>query len=343
MSGSVWRRQNKEAEIIKNNKPGTVFKKKRLAFATAVYWALLAYIIAGIGWWFIALQQQNRQMTAYKIRELKPEDPHYKDRLDTIYLEEQHKTASYVGEGSTYLLLILVGALFVYREVRRQIRLQQQQQNFMMAVTHELKTPIAVAKLNLETLQKYRLDEQKQQKIILAALQEMDRLDALATNILIASQLEGGDYTQAKEELDLSALTQSVVNDFSNRFPGRKWNSPIEPDLAIIGDTLLLQMLVSNLVANAMKYSPKEGMITVALKAQGSHILLSVKDEGPGIPEDEKKKIFTKFYRTGNEETRSTQGTGLGLYLCKRIAADHKAHIGVSDNSPVGSIFTVAF
>jgi signal transduction histidine kinase len=322
-----------------------VFKKRRLAFATAVYWALLAYIIIGIGWWFIDLQRQNRQLTAYKIREIKPkpDDPRYKDLLNTIYLEEQRRTASYVGEGSTYLLLILVGALFVYREVRRQIRQQQQQQNFMMAITHELKTPIAVAKLNLETLQKYRLDEQKQQKIIQAALQETNRLDALATNILIASQLEGGEYTQAKEELDLSALTQSVVSDFINRFPDRKWNSQIEADLAVNGDTLLLQMLVSNLVANAMKYSPKEGVITVELKEQGRHVLLSVKDEGPGIREDEKKKIFNKFYRTGNEGTRSTQGTGLGLYLCRRIAADHKAHISISDNSPVGSIFTVAF
>jgi two-component system sensor histidine kinase CiaH len=320
-----------------------VFKKKRLVFATAVYWALLAYIIAGIGWWFIALQTQNRQMTAYKIRELKKTDLQYNDRLHAIFLEEQRKTAGYVGEGSTYLLLILVGALFVYREVRRQIRLQQQQQNFMMAVTHELKTPIAVAKLNLETLQKYRLDEQKQQKIIQIALQETGRLDALATNILIASQLEGGEYSQAKEELDLSALTQSVVNDFSSRFPGRKWNSPIEPELAITGDTLLLQMLVGNLVTNAMKYSPKEGAITVELKRQGRHILLSVKDEGAGIREDEKKKIFDKFYRTGNEDTRSTQGTGLGLYLCRKIAADHRAHISVSDNRPVGSIFTVAF
>ncbi|MDR3715513.1 MAG: ATP-binding protein [Puia sp.] len=320
-----------------------MFKKRRLAFATVVYWALLAYIIAGLVWWFIALQRQNRQMTIYQLRELKMDDPHYTDKLNSLFLDEQRKTTGYIGEGSTYLLLILVGALFVYREVRRQIRLQQQQQYFMMAVTHELKTPIAVAKLNLETLQKYRLDETKQQKIIQAALQETGRLDTLATNILIASQLEGGDYTQAKEELDLSALISNVVGDFRNRYPLRKWNSLITPELAITGDTLLLQMLISNLITNAMKYSPKEGAITVELKRQGRRLLLSVKDEGPGIPEEEKKKVFNKFYRTGNEATRSTQGTGLGLYLCRKIADDHKAHITVSDNSPAGSIFTVSF
>jgi signal transduction histidine kinase len=102
-------------------------------------------------------------------------------------------------------------------------------------------------------------------------------------------------------------------------------------------------MLVSNLAENAIKYSPKEGVISILLRKQKDHILLQVKDEGPGIPEDEKKKIFDKFYRTGQEQTRTAQGTGLGLYLCRKIALDHKATIKVTDNSPVGSIFTVSF
>ncbi|HEY4208635.1 MAG TPA: ATP-binding protein, partial [Puia sp.] len=249
----------------------------------------------------------------------------------------------YIGEGSTFLLLILVGALFVYREVRRQIRLQLQQQNFMMAVTHELKTPIAVTKLNLETLIKHRLDEQKQQKMLQAALQETGRLDTLANNILIASQLEGGGYIRAKEELDLSPLAQRIVQDLRHRYADRRWIDNIQPDCSLMGDPLLLQMLVSNLVENAIKYSPRERAITITLKKEKGHIQLAVKDEGAGIPDDEKKKVFDKFYRTGQEKTRSTQGTGLGLYLCRKIALDHTATIKVTDNSPVGSIFTVTF
>jgi two-component system sensor histidine kinase CiaH len=320
-----------------------LFGKKRLAIATTVYWVLLAYIIAGLGWWFIALQTQNRQMAAYKLQELKMDDPSYESRLIAISAEADRKTAGYIGEGATFLLLILVGALFVYREVRRQIRLQLQQQNFMMAVTHELKTPIAVTKLNLETLIKHRLDEDKQKKIIRTALQETDRLDALANNILVASQLEGGGYDRSKEELDLSGLVQRSVQELRQRHPQRRWEDAIEPDCSLSGDPLLLQMLVSNLAENAIKYSPKEGVITIVLHKNRSHTFLQVKDEGPGIPEEEKKKIFDKFYRTGQEKTRSTQGTGLGLYLCRKIAQDHKATIKVNDNSPVGSIFTVSF
>jgi two-component system sensor histidine kinase CiaH len=234
--------------------------------------------------------------------------------------------------------------------VRRQIRLQLQQQNFMMAVTHELKTPIAVTKLNLETLQKHRLDEERQQKIIRVALQETGRLETLANNILVASQLEGKEYTRSKEDLDFSALIQRAADELRRRFPERKWELSVEPGLHLSGDPLLLQMLISNLAENAIKYSPREGVITILLKrevtaghAGRAPIILSVKDQGPGIPDGEKKKIFDKFYRPGDETTRSTQGTGLGLYLCRKIAADHKATIKVSDNSPLGSNFTVVF
>jgi len=320
-----------------------LFKKKRLAIATAVYWVLLAYIITGLCFWFIELQSQSRKVTGYRLQQLRPNDPQFVQKLAAIRTEEKNKTAQYVGEGSTYLFLILLAATFVYREVRRQIRLHQQQQNFMMSVTHELKTPIAVTKLNLETLIKHHLDEEKQQRIIRAALQETNRLDVLANNILIASQLEGGEYNQTKELLDLSELAENCIGDYRSRFPDRVWAKSIEPDCTLTGDPLLLQLLVGNLLENALKYSPKEGAITLILVREDRRILLSVKDEGPGIPDAEKKKIFGKFYRSGQESTRQTKGTGLGLYLCRKIADDHKATIKVTDNSPTGSIFTVAF
>ncbi len=319
------------------------FKKKRLAIATFVYWFLLLYVIAALVWWFIALQQQNEQMTNYKMQELKLDDPYYIPKTDRIKLEEHNKTAQYIGEGTIFLLLILIGAIFVYRAVRRQFKLQQQQQNFMMAVTHELKTPIAVTKLNLETLMRYKLDEQQQKKIIHSALQETDRLNTLANNILLSSQLEGGGYHLSKEELDLSALTSQVAKDFQTRFQEKKWEVHIEPELAVTGDTLLLQMLVNNLIENSIKYSPKDAAIGIELIKENGGAVLRVKDQGAGIAENEKKKIFEKFYRAGNEATRTTQGTGLGLYLCRKIATDHNAQINVSDNIPAGSIFTVKF
>ena len=320
-----------------------VFTKKRLATASVVYWFLLAYIVVALVWWFIALENQNRQMATYKLSELKKDDPDFENKYELITEEKKRKTAQYIGEGFTFLALTLVASIFVYQAVRRQIKLQHQQENFMMAITHELKTPIAIARLNLETLLKHHLDEAKKQKLLLATLQETDRLNTLASNILVSSQLEGGRYRLSREELDLSDLVKTAVNDFKNRFPDRRWQAGIDPEIDITGDALLLQILVNNLLENAIKYSPKDGTIECRLFKKNHTILLQVIDEGTGIPDNEKKQVFEKFYRIGNETTRTTKGTGLGLYLCKKIVEDHGGSIRVTDNITRGCNFTVSF
>jgi two-component system, OmpR family, sensor histidine kinase CiaH len=324
-------------------------QKEKLRIATFIYWMLLLYIIAALVWWCISLLNQNKMMREYQVHQLQNTiDPqvlprHYNaelDKIDDVFYRER---AKYIGEGSIFLLLILVGASFVYRSVRRQFRMQQQQQNFMMAVTHELKTPISVARLNLETMQKYSLDPEKQKKLIRMTLEETGRLNFLTNNILISSQLEGGGYKTSKDELDLSDLLKDCINDFRNRFPDRSFIEQITPDADVKGDPLLLQMLINNLLENAIKYSPKESPIKAVLQGNEKTIRLEVIDEGVGISEEEKKKVFTKFYRVGNESTRKTQGTGLGLYLCRIIAKDHNADISVTNNSPRGSNFAVTF
>jgi K+-sensing histidine kinase KdpD len=282
-------------------------------------------------------------MANYKISELKMDDPSFQTKYLQINDEKRRHDFRNIGEGAIFLIVILIASIFVYQAVRRQIRLQHQQENFMMAITHELKTPIAIAKLNLETLLKYSLSEEKKQKMLQATLQETNRLNTLASNILVSSQLEGGRYRIAKEELDFSDLTKTAINDFKNRFPERPFQCEIEPEIDINGDPLLLQILVNNLIENAIKYSPKEGLITFKLFQKNKTIQFHVMDEGPGIPEDEKKRIFEKFYRIGNETTRTAKGTGLGLYLCKKIVEDHKGNIKVADNLPRGSTFMVSF
>jgi K+-sensing histidine kinase KdpD len=213
----------------------------------------------------------------------------------------------------------------------------------MMAITHELKTPISVAMLNLETLQKYQLDAEKQKKLIRMTLQETSRLDTLINNILVSSQLEGGGYIFSKEELDFSSLFKDCIRDAKTRYPERNFIEDLEPEIEIAGDPLLLQLLISNLIENAVKYSPKEKPIICKLNRPGKDVLMNIIDEGIGIADTEKTKIFEKFYRTGNESTRKTQGTGLGLYLCRKIAGDHNADISVTNNIPSGSNFAIHF
>lgn len=318
-----------------------LFKKHRLIFITVVYWFLLIYIVAALVWWFIELNNQNKQMYDYQLTLVKKDDPAYLQKSAQITDSSTRKTAQYIGEGVTFLLLILFCAVFVYRAVKRQIKLSLQQQNFMMAVTHELKTPVTIVRLNLETMQKRLLDEDTKKQLLEKTIQETDRLSHLTHNILVTSQLESGSYILSKTEIDFSELVAKVLADFRKRFPMRTIKEQITADIFAEGEYNLLEMVVSNLMENATKYTPAASDISVTLKNTGGHILLQIADFGAGINDDEKKKIFEKFYRSGNENTRSAKGTGLGLYLCLKIVKDHKGKIAVTDNTPAGSIFTI--
>lgn len=320
----------------------SLYKRKRLTVITIVYWFLLTYILTALVFWFISLLKQNEQMSSYKMMQLKMDQPDYINRVAEIETERKKKEFQYIGEGATFMLLILVGAVFVYRATRKQIRLNNQQQNFMMAVTHELKTPIAVAKLNLETMLKRKLDGAQQEKLLNNTLKEANRLNDLCNNILLASQIDSGNYPLDNQEINFTELVYESVDYFKTRFPAFTIiEEQIEEGIYVKGDDLLLQLAVNNLIDNAIKYSGRQKVVTISLKKNDSNVLLEIKDEGEGISGAEKKRIFEKFYRSGNESTRQTKGTGLGLYLTKKIIKDHSGIIKVTDNIPSGCIFAI--
>lgn len=317
------------------------FTSKKIRAIFFIYWFLLLYIIAALVWWYIALNRQNAQMTAFELQELRMNEPGYQEKYRQIIDMESRKKTQYAGEGATFFLLIVTGAFFVYRAVHRELMLSRQQQHFMMAVTHELKTPIAVAKLNLETLQLRKLDAEKQQQLIYNTLQETNRLNSLCNNMLVSSQIEAGGYQVTNEEINISSLVDACVHDYMIRFSQRNFRSAIHHDLFVYGDKMLLQIAINNLVDNAIKYSPKESPITVEVNAEHNKLRIQVKDEGKGVEAHEKNKVFDKFYRAGNEATRKAKGTGLGLYLTKKIIQSHHGEIFIRDNMPHGSIFII--
>ena len=320
--------------------------RKQLRIVTVVFCAFLFYIVAALGWWLISLEQQNKNLHELRRHELSIQSLSTADNnaeLERIRESEKRNSIKYIAEGITFFLLIFFGAVYIWRLIKKQFFVQLQQQNFMMAVTHELKTPLAVARLNLETLQKHQLDEEKQKRVIDMTLQETLRLDTLINNILISSQFEGGAYRTVKEDLDLSELTEEVFQQFHIRYPHRNVVSEIEHDIDMNGDPLLMKLLISNLLENANKYSPKDQPVELKLNRRNNKITLQVTDQGWGISDEEKEMVFEKFYRAGREETRTTKGTGLGLYICKKIAENHNGIITIKDNEPQGSIFTVTF
>jgi len=315
----------------------------KLVWVRIIYWLFLTYMVAAFVWWYVALVKQNELLTATKIETLVAKGKVDKQHIESIEAFSKRKTKQYIGEGFTFLLLFLLGAIYVYRSLLKQLRYSTLQQNFMMAVTHELKTPIAVTQLNLETIIKRDLKPEQQQHLIQNTLKETKRLDALCNNILLASQLDMGQYESNKQLVDLSDIFKKCIHSFEERYPNRKCNVQIMPAIQIHGEPLLLQLLLNNLLDNANKYAALDTSIFIELQQHDNMIELKVKDEGVGIEMEERSKVFDKFYRVGAEQTRSTKGTGLGLYLCKKIVTFHNGTIQVQSNQPKGSIFIVQF
>lgn len=319
-----------------------------MRYFTTVHLLLLAYIISALLFWGISLQKHSQRIYELETQTLNIELSRsaypdlYHARLAEIEAKRDSRTKQYWGEGSTFMFIILIGAAVVYSSFRRSIRLSRQQNNFMLSVTHELKSPIAAMKLNLQTLQRHKqLDEDKKNLLISRCINEANRLNDMSTNMLFASQIEGRQYKSQKERLNISELLSHCVKDYAARYPNRFQQTEYE-DQYIQGDRALLQMAINNLLENANKYTPDAQPVQVKLNNNNGHSIIQVLDFGVGIPDSEKGKIFNKFYRVGNEETRKTKGTGLGLYLTKKIIRQHKGKIVVKDNEPNGAIFEIS-
>ena len=243
---------------LKNNLKG---RPIRIIFI--FYWFLLAYILAALIFWFIALNVQNNELTELRLHAVNVHETHFIEKVTRIENEKNKKTAQYIGEGITFLLIILAGAGYFFRTINKQLTQSAKQKNFMLAITHELKTPVAVTKLNLETMKIRKLDLSQQQKLIKSTIEEANRLDNLCNNMLFMSQLDSGASTLTKEKFDLSFLVDNCVEDFMMRFPERKIEFTATEEIIIRGDKLLLQLAINNLLDNAIKYSGKDDVVLV--------------------------------------------------------------------------------
>lgn len=313
---------------------------------TILYFLLLAYIIAALLFWAHSLNKQSTIIYEHEIKELERKNnlvPNisYQKSLDEINHRYNMRKTQYIGEGATFLIVILIGASIVYSSVRGNDRLNKQQHNFILSITHEFKSPIAAVKLNLETLKRRNLPPDLQEKLINSSLKEAERLDDLSNNLLLASRLESKKFIADYEKVNISEVVLDSVKIYQQRHSARVFNLKIEEQCFSLSDYFMWKLAVNNLLENAIKYSPDQSPISITLYKKDQSINLYIADQGQGINDEEKSKIFKQFYRVGNELARTTKGTGLGLYLTSKIIEEFKGSIIVKDNVPNGTIFEV--
>jgi len=310
-----------------------------------IFYSLVFYILLQFSWWSYLLINLNKEIYQQRIEFAKS------TINDAALLEKRQaefnallkkRWAMVAGEGAVFLSLLIFGIYRTKRAFNQEFELAQQQKNFLLSITHEFKSPLAAIKLSLQTIEKRTLEENQKKEIITRALNETDRINLLIENALFASRLESQNSDYHFEEFNLSSFIAELVENHRTRiFSDSNIELLIQNNIHFKGDKLAITSLVYNLLENAEKYSTNPAQIVVELKRLSNNIELNFSDYGFGIEMNERNKVFEKFYRVGNEETRRTKGTGLGLYIVKKVVNMHRGTIDIKSNNPTGTIFSI--
>lgn len=294
---------------------------KRIRQIKRAVYLIAFYVLAQFIWWAYLIIQQSQ----------------------LIYGEAStRKITMVLGEGAIFILLVLVGFWYVIRSFTKEQQFMSDRQNFLLSVTHELKSPIASLKLAMQTLLKNTKPDDQNQYYYQSSLEQTDRLNRLVNNILLTSSIENQAYLKHVELISINPFIQSIFKDLSAQYKKPialfTYHSSID---TISSDAQALQSILYNLLENAVKYSEIDQEIQLDIHKKQNKIELIVSDYGFGIPNEEKTRVFDLFYRIGNENSRSKPGTGLGLYIVYKMTDVLGGSIQILDRKPKGTIFNV--
>jgi signal transduction histidine kinase len=288
--------------------------------AKSILILLSSYIFLQLFWWaYIILDLQSLVLQA--------------DQLTT-------KRWMILSEGSVYVTLLCFGFYTLNKSIKKELELSRQQQNFLLSVTHEIKTPITALKLSLQTLKKSKSSEEITSQILDHALKEQKRLEQFVDDIFAVNALEDSRWEKSESDVHLHTLISNISETLQSVYPANHIHVSC-PEIELKTDDKALKIVLSNLIENACKYSPFCGHVNVNAEILDKNIFIHIIDEGEGIDPKDQKNIFKKFYRLGEEEKRRNKGSGLGLYLVKSFTQYLNGSVSVKSNRPKGSIFTV--
>jgi two-component system phosphate regulon sensor histidine kinase PhoR len=245
-------------------------------------------------------------------------------------------------------VVLLMGAWFVYRSLRKEIELAQIKSEFVSNVSHEIKTPLALINMYSETLVLGRIpSEEKKKEYFKVINKEAKRLSRMVNKILNFSKIESGKREYAFIETDLNEIIHEVVSSYQHHFKNSdfKYVISLAENLPLINaDAEAISDALTNLIDNAMKYTSANKWIEITSGVRENNAFVEVKDLGIGIHEKEQKLIFDKFYRvTQGNLAHHAKGSGIGLSIVKHIVDAHNGEIALKSSLGKGSVFTMFF
>lgn len=253
----------------------------------------------------------------------------------------------YVGIIAVVFVVVFAGLLSLWRNVWAQLKLARKKDAFISAVSHELRTPLTSIRMYIEMLEKnWVRDDNKRGKYYRNIRQESERLSRLIENVLDFSRIQRQVKKYNMKLGNVNECIDSVV-EMMRGYAGQK-GFELKAQLGEVGeikfDNDAVMQIVINLVDNAVKYAGggADNVIIVRSKLEGRYVVIEVEDHGPGVERSQRDKIFDQFYRVGDESTRETAGTGLGLALVKSFAVAHNGFVEILNAKPKGAVFKVA-
>ena len=315
-------------------------------------YGVIAYMMLAFGWWSVLLFTKNQdafvakreQMVLVKIARGEISQP-AQIEADPDYLElkraYQQQERMITGEVIVFVAILAVGLWLIHNGYNKEIRSAEQRRNFLLSITHELKSPIASIRLVMDTIRKRNHKPEQKKLLVDNGLVEVERLHQLVNNLLLSARLESA-YQPNREMVNLPALIEELQDIILAKSNKARMKTVVGENIPfLMGDRMGISSVILNLYENAIKYSSGAPRITTRLKTVKDNILLEIADEGIGISDKDKKQVFEKFYRVGNEDTRRTKGTGLGLYIVKQIVEAHNGTIRIKNNDPGGTVFII--
>lgn len=286
---------------------------------------VISYMILGIIWWGMLLLRKNED-----IFQLQSTDKTEVLSSEEIQKERTRQTTMIMGEGFVLVLLLLCGIYLINRSAQREIQAARQQNDFLLSVSHELKSPIAAIKLALQTLNRTNIPKEKETKFLNSALGDSDRLEKMVQNILLTTNIDSQPLELYKAEIDFNVLLKSIVSHYNSITSQTNIQLLTTVKEAIINvDEYNIKQAIGNIIDNAIKYSNIDQPIQVELTKDQNYIHCAIENYGDEISDSQKKKIFDKFYRIDNSSVRKKEGTGIGLYISNEIIKAHGGQISV--------------
>jgi signal transduction histidine kinase len=237
--------------------------------------------------------------------------------------------------GSAFFVCLLVGVVLYLVLSIQQINVTRRQSNFIDSVTHELKSPIASLKLYLQTLNRREMDQDQRHTFYSSMLDDVDRLDQLINHLLDVARLESLEKIEIEKEwIRLDTLLSEIASDLAGRYSLKADQIRLQSvPLQISGRRSDLDILCRNLIDNAIKYGGDPPQVDIELTGVDSKksALLTVCDNGSGIPRKMRRRVFGRFFRIGSELERKKPGTGLGLFLVRTILRQFRGKITILD------------